>query len=64
MTEGRKNDRIGGGSKMFRILVLITIIVSLSNMFFHLYLGNFHIALMAFCITFLVVVIGYLIESR
>ena len=59
MNEGRKNGRIG-----FRILVLITIMVSLSNMFFHLYLGNFHIALMEFCITFLVVVIGFLIESR
>lgn len=59
MNEGRKNGRIG-----FRILVLIAIIASLSNMFFHLYLGEFHIALMAFCITFLVVVIGFLIESR
>lgn len=59
MNEGRKNGRIG-----FRILVLIAIITSLINMFFHLYLGNFHIALMAFCITFLVVVIGLLIESR
>ena len=59
MNEGRKNGRIG-----FRILVLITIIASLINMFFHLYLGDFHIALMAFCITFLVVVIGLLIESR
>lgn len=59
MNDPQKNGRIG-----FRILVLITIIASLSNMFFHLYLGNFHIALMAFCITFLVVVIGFLIESR
>lgn len=59
MNEGRKNGRIG-----FRILVLITIIASLSNMFFHLYLGNFHISLMALCITFLVLVIGFLIESR
>ena len=59
MNEGGKNGRIG-----FRILVIITIIASLSNMFFHLYLGDFHIALMAFCITFLVVVIGLLIESR
>lgn len=59
MNEGRKNGRIG-----FRILVLITIIASLINMFFHLYLGDFHIALMAFCITFLVGVIGLLIESR
>lgn len=59
MNEGRKNGRIG-----FRILVLITIIASLINMFFHLYLGDFHIALMAFYITFLVGVIGLLIESR
>lgn len=59
MNEGGKNGRIG-----FRILVLIAIIASLSNMFFHLYLGNFHIALMAFCITFLVAVIYFLIESR
>lgn len=59
MNEGRKNGRIG-----FIILVLITIIASLSNMFFHLYLGEFHIAFMALCITFLVLIIGFLIESR
>ena len=64
MNEGRKNGRIGGGSKMLRILVIIAIIASLSNMFVDLYLGDFHIAFMAFCITFLVVVIGLLIESR
>lgn len=49
---------------MFRLLTIIAIIASLINMMIRLYMEEFDVALMAFCIAFLSGVIYYLSENK
>lgn len=49
---------------MFKLLTIIAIISSLINMMIRLYMEEFDVALMAFCIAFLSGVIYYLAGNK
>ena len=49
---------------MLRLLTIIAIIANLINMMMRLYIGEFDVALMAFCNAFLTGVIYYLVDNK